>query len=51
MIIVVMGVSLVIVSLSYGTWEIESIVSTAGSLDALVFLPLPMASLTYDFGK
>ncbi len=62
------GVSLGIVSLSYGThdteeidddgnfkeytgWEIESIVSTAGSPDALLFLPLPMASLTYDFGK
>ena len=61
------GVSLGIVSLSYGThdteeidygngieytgWEIESIVSTAGSSDAFLFLPLPMASLTYDFGK
>ena len=61
------GVSLGIVSLSYGThdteeidygngieytgWKIESIVSTAGSSDAFLFLPLPMASLTYDFGK
>ena len=57
------GVSLGIVSLSYGTrtiddydteetgWEFETIFSTAGSSDAFLFLPLPMASLTYDFGK
>jgi hypothetical protein len=57
------GVSLGIASLSYGTriiddydteetgWEFETIFSTAGSSDAFLFLPLPMASLTYDFGK
>jgi hypothetical protein len=55
------GISIPIISADYGTriiddyeteetgWEIETIVSTAGSSDAAQFIPLPILNLRYDF--
>lgn len=54
------GIHLPIVMIGYGSrfdendkevtgWKIETIASTAGSIDASSFIPLPIVNIAYDF--
>ena len=45
-----LGISILLLKVTYDQ-DIESIFTTAGSFDALDFIPFPILNITYDFGK